>query len=90
MTHKPNPKHLPPAKSADEYERELAALRARVEWQPMDAMPDTDERVLLYSEVGCTLVQSSSVPRSLRRSALGWMPLPTPPASALSPKGKTL
>jgi len=31
MTHKPNPKHLPPAKSADEYERELAALQARVE-----------------------------------------------------------
>jgi len=31
MTHKPNPKHLPPRKSADEYERELAALRARVE-----------------------------------------------------------
>ena len=31
MTHKPNRTNLPPAKSADEYERELAALRARVE-----------------------------------------------------------
>ena len=31
MTHKPNRTNLPPAKSADEYEREIAALQARVE-----------------------------------------------------------
>jgi len=31
MTHKPNRTNLPPAKSADEYEREIADLRARVE-----------------------------------------------------------
>jgi len=30
MTHKPNRTHLPPAKSADEYEREIAALQAKV------------------------------------------------------------
>ncbi len=31
MTHKPNRTNLPPAKSADEYEREIAALQAKVE-----------------------------------------------------------
>jgi len=31
MIHKSNPKFLPPKKSADEYEREIAALQARVE-----------------------------------------------------------
>lgn len=30
MTHKPNPKHLPPVKSANEYEREITALQAKV------------------------------------------------------------
>jgi hypothetical protein len=29
-THRSNPKHLPPPKSAEEYERELAALRAQL------------------------------------------------------------
>jgi hypothetical protein len=28
MSHKPNPQHLPPSKSAAEYERELATLTA--------------------------------------------------------------
>lgn len=31
MSHKPNRTNLPPAKSAEEYERELAAIRARIE-----------------------------------------------------------
>jgi len=36
MTHKPNRTNLPPAKSAGEYEREIAALRARVKaWEAL-------------------------------------------------------
>lgn len=30
MTHDPNPLHLPPARSAGEYEREIDALKAQV------------------------------------------------------------
>jgi hypothetical protein len=47
MTHKPNPKHLPPRKSADEYERELAALSPKgdhVETGESDYMPWPQER----------------------------------------------
>jgi len=31
MTHKPNPKFLPPKKSADEYEREIAILKLQLQ-----------------------------------------------------------
>ncbi len=48
MTHEPNPKHLPPRKSADEYERELVVLRSRVEGleaalRPYAQLPHHDE-----------------------------------------------
>jgi hypothetical protein len=30
MSHASNPQHLPPAKSADEYEREIVKLKLRI------------------------------------------------------------
>ncbi len=79
MTHKPNPKHLPPRKSADEYERELAALRARVE--ELEAALRPYAQLPHHSAGRCYWFdECSHYECSLRRNAV----------SALSSKGETL
>ena len=75
--HKPNRTNFPPKKSADEYERELAALRARVERLHERELASLRARVE-------ELEQEREVLAELQRKTL----LTLGDLAALSPKGE--
>jgi len=96
MTHKPNPTHLPPVRSAREYEAEIAALRAMSSWQPMETAPKDGDRILLayHAARWDRVIVASWLDEvwsgeggpnvDAGEDCIGWQHIPAPPESSES------